>query len=532
MIRFLYAGFIVCFLPLFCIAQTNDETRVLEILRADRYNFEKRDTSTFISLAGNVVLKQGKTIFTCDSAVLNQLQNIAEAYGKVHINDADSIHTYASYMKYLAKEKKAFLKNGVKLTDGKAVLTTNDLEYETTSQIGIYRNGGKIVNGKTTLTSTEGWYYGQVRDVYFKRKVKLVSPDNLITTDTLLYNIDNDVARFTVPTTIKSGKRTITTSNGIYNGKTKNISFASRSTINDSSYTLTANEMLFDDSTGRGHARGEVIYKTKDTAKNYTLYCNDLKTNRTIEALLATQQPLLVIKQNRDSLFIAADTLYSAKLSDEKKWRPIPEIRDTVALNRAQKTTYDTNSNRFFEAYYHVKIYTDSLQAIADSAFISLEDSAFRLFKNPVVWSQENQITGDTIYLFTQQQKPSYLKVFENALAINKTNDGYFNQLKGSIMLGNFDTSGYLNHLRAKGNAESIYYPVDDDNSYIGVNKSSCDIIDFYFENRAIQKVVLRSELTGTIYPIKQANHEELKLRGFKWLEDLRPKNKFLLQNK
>ncbi|MFX8278087.1 OstA-like protein, partial [Acinetobacter baumannii] len=83
---------------------------------------------------------------------------------------ADSIQTYAQYAKYSGKERKAYLNKKVKLTDGKGVLTTDNLEYDTQFKLGKYFNGGKVVNGKTVLTSTEGMYYGETKDVYFKRK--------------------------------------------------------------------------------------------------------------------------------------------------------------------------------------------------------------------------------------------------------------------------------------------------------------------------------------------------------------------------
>ena len=59
------------------------------------------------------------TLFYCDSAVLNQAANTIEAFGNIHINDADSVHTYSQYLKYLGKEKIAYLKKKVKLTDRK-----------------------------------------------------------------------------------------------------------------------------------------------------------------------------------------------------------------------------------------------------------------------------------------------------------------------------------------------------------------------------------------------------------------------------
>jgi lipopolysaccharide assembly outer membrane protein LptD (OstA) len=120
----------------------NAPTSILQIISANRYNFQKgADSVNYISLAGKVTLKKENTLFYCDSAVLHQQQNIVEAFGKVHINDADSVHTYSDYMRYVGKERKAYLKNNVRLTDGKSTLTTNELEYEINTKIGNYYKG-------------------------------------------------------------------------------------------------------------------------------------------------------------------------------------------------------------------------------------------------------------------------------------------------------------------------------------------------------------------------------------------------------
>jgi hypothetical protein len=54
-------------------------------------------------------------------------------------------------------------------------------------------------------------------------------------------------------------------------------------------------------------------------------------------------------------------------------------------------------------------------------------------------------------------------------------------------------------------------------------------MIDLIFLNKELNKVVLRQDADGIMYPIKKANLDEMKLRGFKWLEERRPKTKFEL---
>ena len=512
------------------------EGKKIDILSALKYNYQKIDSlNEFVSLVGNVVVQQEKVLFYADSAVLNRQLNILEAFGNVHINDADSIHTYAQYLKYLGKEKKAYLQKKVRLTDGEGTLTTDELEYDATVKIGTYLKGGKLVNKKSTLTSTEGYYYGDTKDVIFKKKVVMIDPDNKINSDTLQYNTSTEIATFTSPTIVYNvkDKRTIKTREGFYDMKNKKAELYKRSVIEDSSAIFTADDMAFDDSTGLGEFRGNAVYKSKDTAQGFDMIANNIRTNKKTNSMVATQKPLLLIKQGADTIYIAADTLYSAKLSDLTKKRIVPQVRDASWLDSISKQTKlipkeeEDSADKFFEAYYNVRIFSDSLQATGDSLFYSLKDSVFRLFKKPIVWAQENQITGDTIYLFIKNKKPERLYVFENSMAINKVDSAdYYNQLRGTTINANF-VDGKIHEMRAKGNAENVYYALDEEKNFIGVNKSSADIIDVFFEDSKPQKVVFLRNLEGTTYPMRGTNHEELKIRGFKWNENLRPKSKF-----
>ena len=517
--------------------RNNDSTKpgtVINIGSVIRYNYQDKDSAgKFISLVGQgktqAYVWQEKTKFYADSIVLDQKQNILEAFGNVHINDADSVHTYSQYLKYLGKEKIAYLKNNVKLTDGKGVLTTNDLDYDTQFKIGKYYNGGKLVNKKTVLTSVEGYYYGGTHDVYFKRNVVLNDPDTKVFTDTLLYNIDSNRSTFVCPTKIVQGKRITNTQDGYYDLKKKKGVFGKRAFIDDSTYTFTADQMAYDDSTGLGEAQGNAVYRSKDTAGGYDMIANNIKLNNKIGSFIATQKPILFIKQKNDTTYISADTLYSAKVSLTRKKRNIPDVRpvDTSSLKAKIISKPDSSTDRFFEAYHHVKIYSDSMQAVCDSLFYSLKDSSIRMFTNPVVWAQKTQIVGDTIYLFLENKKPQLLKVIENALAISKEGEEYFNQIKGNY-INMFFKDGKVSYMRTKGSpAENVYYAVDENKKFVGVNKSTCDVIEAYFENDELERVKFINRLEGTMYPMNQVNHKELRLRKFVWLDDKRPKSKF-----
>ncbi|HZG99533.1 MAG TPA: OstA-like protein, partial [Flavisolibacter sp.] len=127
------------------------------------------DGTQLQTLAGNVGIRQGTTFFYCDSMVINLSTKIMEAFGRVHINDSDTAHVYANYLRYIMDTRYAYFNGNVKLTDGHGTLTTQNLEYDVATKVGTYRNGGKVVNKKSVLTSQEGVYYADVKDIYFKQ---------------------------------------------------------------------------------------------------------------------------------------------------------------------------------------------------------------------------------------------------------------------------------------------------------------------------------------------------------------------------
>lgn len=506
----------------------NDSTTVIEILPGVlKMEYRKLDDSTELQiLAGNVRLKQGSTLFYSDSCVINDRLKIFEAFGKVHINDADTSHIYSDYLKYKIDKRYAYFNKKVRMTDGKGTLTTENLEYDVSTKIGIYKNGGKVVNQKTILTSKEGYYYADIKDIYFKKDVVLNDPGFNLKTDSLLYNTQTETARFISETIIRdSSNRTINTKDGFYNLKTKKAEFGRRPIIKDGGITISGNNIAIDDVSGISQVIGNGIIR--DSVNNLTIIANEIFRNTKTESFLATKKPLMIIKQDNDSIFITADTLFSARLSDLKK--PLKDSTSAVTKNigRNSKNANDS-SNRYFEAFKNVRVFSDSLQSISDSLFYSFKDSTFRLYKNPVVWANKNQITGDTIYLLTKNKKADKLEVIKNAFMINQIDEDQFNQVS-SYRIDAYFNAGNIDSLRAKQSVESIYYIIDEDSTYIGVNESKAELMDIYFLKRELNRIVYRSEVSGKIWPIREKPSSELRLKKFIWLEAKRPKSRFEL---
>ena len=504
--------------------------KIIEIINADKQGYKKVDSVTDMQfLVGNVHLKQDNTIFYCDSAVYNKNLQIIEAFGNVHINDNDSVHTYSQYLLYHVDTKIANLKKKVRLTDGKSNLFSEEVQYDVNQKIGEYHTGGRLENKGSILTSKEAIYYADLKDVYFKTNVDLKDPKYKLKTDSLLYNTETEIATFIAQTYIEdSAKRKIRTKEGYYDLKNRRANFTSRTSIDDGPVRIVADNMKNNDSTGENILEGNVIYV--DTAQGVSILAGRILSNNKQGNFLATRHPLMIIKQENDSTFITADTLFSGRLSKLQLGGDSMTFTDTLKgkIVLDTSTNKDDSTDRFFRAYRNVRIFSDSLQAVCDSLFYSGRDSIFQLFQEPILWASENQVTGDTIYLYTRNKKAEKLYVFENGLLISKARENMYNQIRGNRLNGYF-IDGVIDYMRARGSAESIYYIEDDDSALIGVNKASGDIIDMRFAAKELNRVVFINEVKGTMYPINQFPEAEKLLRNFKWHDGRRPKTKFEL---
>lgn len=502
-----------------------DSIRSIQIIQGKSLRFITIDSATSLeTIAGNVIIKEGLTTFYCDSATINRRTNVVEAYGNIHINDNDSIHTYAQSLRYVGAERMAYLKKNVKLTDKKGTLYTDDLDYNLRTGIATYKNGGRITNEKTVLTSRDGVYYADTKDVYFKNTVHLKDPDRDIYTDSLLYNINTNIATFIAQTKIVGRDGSIiNTKSGTYNLTTGEALFSGRPNFSDSTRSAVADNIAYDKKNGILQMRGNA--KLVDSVNRVIVLANEVYNDLKLNSFLATRKPVMVLYRDGDSTYIAADTLFSGLRKYDSLERKMITQRDTIASTVTVNTNDADTSIRYFLGFHNVRIYNDSLQAVSDSLHYSTSDSTFKLFGEPVAWNNQSQVTGDTLYMYTENQKPKRLYVFNNSMIVNKTKEGMFNQIAGRTLNGYF-VDGNIDYVRVKGSqAESIYYPQDEDSAYVGMNRSSGDVIDVYFVNKELHKVKFVNNVDGVLYPIKDIPADKKELPGFTWLDHRRPKS-------
>ena len=111
----------------------------------------------------------------------------------------------------------------------------------------------------------------------------------------------------------------------------------------------------------------------------------------------------------------------------------------------------------------------------------SFQDSVIRLYFEPMIWSDENQMTADSIALFTKNMNPDRLELYNSAFVVSQVDSLRFDQLKGRNLTGYFNDNE-LTKIFINGNGETIYFLVEGD-ALIGVNKATSSTIEILFED-------------------------------------------------
>ncbi len=187
----------------------------------------------------------------------------------------------------------------------------------------------------------------------------------------------------------------------------------------------------------------------------------------------------------------------------------------------------DTASTRIIKAYYNVRLFKSDLQAVADSVYYGYPDSMMRFFGRPMIWAQGSQMTADTIYMQIRHEQLDNMLLVNNAFMVNTQLDSSkYNQIKGRRITG-FFTDNALERMFIDGNAESIYYIVDEKRKiYTDMYHSRSSRIKILVDSNQITHFIPIRRIDGKVYPMHLAPQEAQILEGFIWKPGDRPTSK------
>jgi len=487
------------------IAGAQDGSRKqVKLVHADNIYFDKKIVDAQ-RLVGHVHLIHDGTTFLCDSAWLYANQNF-DAFGNIRV-DKPGVYSMTGGKLFFNHEKQLLrVEQRVVLRDGDMTLTADQLIYNRQTEVAHYSTGGRIVSTKNSniLTSKKGAYHARSKTFYFREKVKLENPEYVVLCDTLQYREPTEVAYFFGPTTITSKETKIYCENGWYDTRGDVSQFNENAQITSDKTILKGDSIYYNGKQGYGEVFRNV--SVRDTTSNVVITGQYGRHTEATKTSVVTRKALMIQVSESDSLFLAADTLMA---------------------------TPDSMEKQFIRAFHRVRIFRSDLQGRADSLTYSETDSLLVMFRDPVLWSDENQVTGDTIRIRMWDGKIDGLEVRGNAFILNEAippqkrgvGERRYNQIKGRNLTGRFRDNALV-RVKVEGNGQLVYFPTEekgDTARLVGHNQGESSDIDIAIENNQIIRINLIREPDSVFSPLQLADASAFELKGFRWRGEERP---------
>lgn len=478
------------------IKRTGKQT-LIYLERSNLVRFDNENLPDIQVLIGNVVLRHDDVYLYCDSAHLNQQTNSFKAFGNVKIEQGDSLEIYSKRLNYNGNTRIGHLYQNVKMINGEVTLYTDTLIYERDKNLGYYKCGGKLVDSLNTLVSKHGYYYSDTKIAEFKYNVIGTNSSSTITSDTLTYDTETKVATILGPTNIlHSDSTTIYSELGWYNSETDQSKLLKKSFINHGNgKSLEGDTIFYDKAIGVGEAFQNVILK--DTLNKINLHGHYGYYKEEGEIGIITDSAMMVEYSQKDTTYIHGDTLYSFAYEED----------DKMAL-----------------AYHNVRLYNNEFQGVCDSLTFCSVDSILHLMQMPIIWNENQQITGDTIHIYPKNGTIDKMHVVNNAMMIQEEDTIHYNQISGKEIIAHIQNEE-LHHVDISGNVESIFFPNDQD-ELIGLNTIKSSYMTVYMKDGKLERFVVFPSPTAVMYPMSQITENMLHLANYTWQIEVRPTSK------
>jgi lipopolysaccharide export system protein LptA len=332
-----------------------------------------------------------------------------------------------------------------------------------------------------------------------------VNPDYTMTADSLQYNTRSKLIYFTSETTVvNKDSSTFVYKSGVYNTVTKR-SDLKQGTGETAQYSIVGDSYDLDAIRNVFKVRGDLVMTYKE--ENLMIFGQASDFFKTTGLTKVYNNAFVAKISEDDTLYMTADTLVSLDNPDPAKRRLL--------------------------AYHNVKIFKADLQGTADSLEYRSADSTIYFYKNPVLWSQGNQLTADSIRMLIKNNTINRIYLVANAFVISKDTLLNFNQIKGRKMTADI-SNGKISRVYVQGNGESLYYALDEKNGIMmGMNKIICSNIIIRFKDGKVNNLSFLVKPEANFIPPHELKKDEMTLQGFSWKGNIKPvRNQVVKPNK
>jgi lipopolysaccharide export system protein LptA len=438
------------------------------------------------------VLESNRTSLRSKRGIYFVNDRLAKFYDKVLVQDS-SFNLWADSMYYMTNIEKAIFRGPTRINIDSSRIFAEQGFYDIKNDNAEFEVNAQYEKGESRATADKITYSGKTEDVTLIGKARYIDKDSEIKADSLIHNKKTEISILIGNAEFKDSSNYASSDKIIYDGKKESFVTEGRSVVVDDPMIIKADYIDYNKKGGAGLARGNVIWQ--DTSANTTIFCDEIIQDTLTQYIKAysfnNSRPLFENILDDDTLYLSADTLVSYQEEDQ-------------------------DSNNFFIAYHDVKIFKTDFMAICDSLSYKSVDSIFNLFYNPYMWADTTQFSGDTIDIVLKDKKIKEVIIKKNGFIIDTPDNQFFNQVSGRDINVYFDDNE-LRNMVVSGNAESLYYILDSENAYIGINKTTCSKINFIFKNKELKDILFYSKPVSKLTPMDKADHNALRLSGFNW---------------
>ena len=451
-------------------------------------------------LIGDVVFRHDSIYMYCDSACFYEKTNSLEAFHNVKMVQGDTLFLYGDYLFYDGNSQIAQVRKNVRMENRTITLTTDSLNYDRIANLGYFFDGGTLMDETNVLTSEWGEYSPATKMSVFNYEVELVNPQFTLTSDTLRYNTATKIANIVGPSDINSDETHIYSELGYYYTQEGQAELLNRSVLTNAGKRMVGDSLFYDRNKGVGEAFHDIEFVdsiNKNMLKGNYCYYNQLSSNA-----FATDDALAVDFSQGDSLFIHADTL-----------KMVTFFNDTDSVYREAR------------AYHKVRFYRTDIQGVCDSLVFSSKDSCLTLYRDPILWNNQQQLLGEKIMVYMNDSTIDWAHIENQALSVERIDSVNYNQVNGKEMKA-FFKDGEMRQVDVIGSVRLVYYPMEQDSTLIGMNVSETSQLSIYLQDRKLKKMVMSPKSNGTLYPMSQIPSDKMKLDNFAWFDYVRPLSK------
>jgi hypothetical protein len=195
---------------------------------------------------------------------------------------------------------------------------------------------------------------------------------------------------------------------------------------------------------------------------------------------------------------------------------------DTLFVQSLVMESYRTGERKLL-AIDSVRIMRSDLSAIGGLATFYPDGDSIALRNEPVVWYEQNQVSGDSIDVFLSDRQLEHVEVLGNAFGASRMDTAgvvRFDQLSGDTLNMQF-TQRKLSRMVIDRRATSVYHLFEDSLAN-GLNRTSGDRIVMEFDSGKVASITVQGGAEGEYVPenLLKGDESSYHLPRFLWRND------------